>query len=185
MKATIKNISFAEYIELKDKSEYDFILRHSGLLKTPLDLFGLGDLVDYTFGQVKDIQEVANVEGLKWDSFFAFITEVKGLSDKQQATRPLFDLQRARVYLIQQVEQINKLESTALGNTPDGNEIAAGVEKFAEYRAFLQYDTLTNGDVTKIDEVKKQPYLNCFLKLKLNADRAAYSERLNNILKRK
>ncbi len=181
----LPHITFAQYVALPDKSQYTFAFRYSDTLKEPVDAFGIGELIDYLFGQVKDVQDKANVSGIDWELYFAILDNLKAIKAADIGAKGVFDVWRSRVYLIRQVEAINKLEATALGGTPKPEEMAAGVEQFSEYRAFLQYDTLTGGDITKIAEIEAMDYLTCFTKLKLNANRAAYSDRLNDIMNRK
>ena len=144
----------------------------------PLDLFKLGDLTDCQFGFVKDMQDLLNYEGLTWEKFFEEISNYKKITQRRIALMPLFDLHRARLYLKKEVEKINEIESNGLGHSPSSEEESAGINIFEKYRAFLQFDKLTGGDITKIDEIRKLPYSLCFAKLMLEADKAEFESNL-------
>lgn len=144
----------------------------------PLDLFKLGDLTDCQFGFVKDVQDLLNYEGLTWEKFFEEISNYKKITQRRIALMPLFDLHRARLYLKKEVEKINEIESNGLGHNPSAEEESAGINIFEKYRAFLQFDKLTGGDITKIDEIRKLPYSLCFAKLMLEADKAEFESNL-------
>lgn len=183
MKKLLNNISFLEYFELRNKKEYDFALRFGNF--EPLDLFKFGDFVDKSFGFVKDFQEILNYEGLTWERFFEEIEKETKLDKKQIAKYPLFELHRCKLYIKNEIEKINTIELNALGHKATNEEESAGLETFAKYRSFLQFDTLAGGDITKIDVVRLVPYSVCLAKLMLDADRKEYEETLFKIRNRK
>lgn len=174
----LDNITFVDYVNLKDRSEYDYALRY-GIYESK-DLFLIGEMVDCPFGFVKDMQDILNYEGLTWEKLIDEISTYKKINKADVANRPLFDLHKFRLYLKEQVEKINEIEQIS-GHAPEPDEESAGIEVFAKYRAFLQYDKLSNGDITKIEEIKKLPYSICFAKLMLDADKADYEEKLFKI----
>lgn len=184
MKEKIDNISFKTYLELSDKSEYDYILRYSNKLKKGLDLFNYGEFIDLSFGFVKDMQETMNTTGLSWQHFIEIISKEKGLTLESIALIPLFDLQQARSYFREQVEFINELETKGLGHMATAQQEAAGIDIFNKYRSFIQLDKLAGGDPTKYKAIEQLDYMTCFTKLKLEADKDTFNERLTNLMKK-
>jgi len=181
MKIQVLNISFVQYYSLKDKSLYNYYLEYAKL--PAIDLFKIGDIFDAPFGFVKDMQDYLNHTGLTWEIFIDEISKFKHIPKTRVVKNSLFDMQSARLWLREQVIKINDLEASALGYASSAEEQAAGIEVFSKFRAFLQFDNLSGGDVTKIEAVRALPYSTCFAKLKLDADRAEYNQKLNEILK--
>lgn len=179
IKLFVENIRYIDYVNLKNKDKYNYYLRY-GMLE-PFDFFELGDFMELEFGFVKDMQEILNYTGLTWS---VFITQMSGYLKKpmkQIAKEPLFYLQQQRLYIKDQIEKINKLESNNLGYTPTMDEERAGIEVFTKYKSFLQFDNLTGGDLLKIEAIKKLPYSICFAKMKLDADKAEFNRDLERI----
>ena len=185
-KINIEDISFTTYLSLKDKSKYDYCIRYADKLKEPLDIFEIGDFIEQPFGLVKDLQELLNHSGMTWQSYFDTLLKHGIIKSYAQAgAMSLFTLQRSRVYIKTSIETINKLESDGLGHTPSPDEEIAGIDRFNKYRSFYQLDKLAGGDVTKYEAVRKEPYGNCFTKLMLESDKAAYDIELNKVRKRR
>jgi hypothetical protein len=181
MKIKIENIPFTSYAVLLDKKAYDNYLNYSDI--KPVDVFNLGAFVDLPFGFVKDMQEYFNYSGLTWDDFMTEISNITGLSVKKIAGYGIFDLKAALNYCQSQIEEINKIESENLGHSPTSEEQQAGIEMFNKYRSFIQFDSLTGGDLTRIEAVRNLDYATCFSKLMLEADRDQYNRNISNIRK--
>ncbi len=179
MKIKIENIPFSVYLALPDRSDYDKYLEY-GKIKAK-DYFHLGPFMDLPFGFVKDMQEYFNFSGLTWDEFFEEISNFKKISKKQIAKIGIFDLKAALNYCQEQIDLINKGESENLGHEPTLEERQAGIEMFDKYRSFIQFDTLTGGDITKIEAIRQVDYATCFAKLMLDADRAQFDTNIFNI----
>lgn len=181
----VKNITYKQYLELNNDefNKYNYYLKYGKL--EGLDLFGFGDFINNTFAFVKDFQDILNSEsGLIWSVFFDEVSKLTSKPINELASYSIFELQQCRVFIRDQVNLINTIESNALGYASSANEQAAGIDVFSEYKAFLQYDKLTGGDITKIADVKKLKYTICLTKLKLEKDRAEFEQRLNKIASR-
>jgi hypothetical protein len=178
----IEDISFRDYVNLKDKSRYNFALRYGKF--EAHDILKIGSFLDKPFGFVKDMQFYSSV-GLNWDVFFSTLKEVLKKDEKELAGMSLFELHRQRLYCIEQVENINKMESEYLGDKPTYEQTIAGIDRFDEYGAFIQFDKLADGNILKFDSIKNLPYDLCFTKLKLEADRDSFIEEWQNIMKNK
>lgn len=181
----VPDISFKQYVELEDRTLYDYYLEFGKFIAE--DVFKLGPFMDRSFGFVKDIQYyfVYDKKGFTWPVFFEEVEKATGESYKSLVNRSIFELQKAILYFKEQIEIINDMESEYLGHAPTGDQIAAGINDFGAYGAFLQFDKLAGGDLLKYEEVKKLDYSFCFTKLKLEADRDGYTERYNKILNTK
>jgi hypothetical protein len=176
----LANISFLEYYNLKDRDDYNFALKYAEIKER--DLLNIGLFTSLSFGFVKDVQTEFNTNGfIPWNEFFQFIHDLTGIHKNKLAIKKLFDLHAFRLYFYKQVEYINELEKNNLGHTSDPDEMAAGIEDFGKYGAFIQFDNLAKGDVLKYDQVRQIEYNVCFTKLLLDAERLEFQERLNKI----
>lgn len=184
MKVKIVNITFKQYFNLEDRTAYDYALKYGKL--PPCDFLGLGSFLERPFGFVKDMQYLATSStGLTWSGFFEQLEKLLKISFDKLTDKSLFELYQTRLYCVEEIEKINKTESESLGHSPTPEESAAGLERFAEYKAFIQYDALAAGDLTRFEEIEKLPYSLCFTKLKLEADRDQYDRDYTTILKNK
>jgi len=183
MKIKKPNISFVDYVNLKDRTEYDYLLKYSELVAE--DYFKLGDFLNLEFGFVKDIQEYLNYTGLDWKTYFEEIAKHTKKDIKELAQIGIFNLYQSRLYLRDQINIINELESNNLGHKASIEEDQAGIEVFNKYRSFLQFDHLTKGNIEKIEEIRKIKYSVCFAKLMLDADRVEFDNKLFKIRNKK
>jgi len=182
MKIQIQNISYVDYLSHPDKLKYNYYLRNGEF--NALDLFNLGDFMEQNFGFVKDIQYYLNNTGLTWDLFFKEMESKTGINIKEIVKHSIFDLQMARVFLKSEIEKINELENKNLSYKSSQVEIAAGIEEFSNFGAFLQFDKLAGGDITKIESIRNQPYNICFTKLLLEAQRNEFNEKYNKLIQK-
>ncbi len=178
----IKNIPFYQYWELpeKERERYDYVIKYSVKLKTNVDIFGFGDLTGCSFKFVKDLQSEFE-DGVSWESFLKLITEETGETMQDIAKNGIFDLCMGINHIRQSVIEINVMESENLGHASTTNEEAAGIDRFNKYGSFLQYDSLTGGDITKIKQVEKIKYSICYAKLLLEKDRNEFQEAFNKL----
>jgi hypothetical protein len=175
MKIQIPNIKFKEYVSLADRSQYDYYLRYGEF--EAINHYEHTELLESSFGVVKDVQEILNYSGLTWESLNELLSVNIG-------NEPLFNLQQQRVWFKEQTEQINELESS-LGHKPSAAEEAAGLDRFNKYRSFPQLDKLMTWWHMSKEEVRALDYSFCFTKLKYEADKREFEEDINRILKRK
>jgi hypothetical protein len=184
MKIKVQNISFIEYYNLKDRSDYNYYLQYAEI--EPKDFFKVGELKHLTFGTVKDIQELYNSSGfIMWNDYFKELEKLTGSKQDELSKIPLFDLHRFRLYLYDQIDFINDLESTKLSHKPDADEQIAGIEEFGKYKSFVQFDNLAGGDILKYNKIREEPYMICFTKMLLDAERNEFQERLNKLKTKK
>jgi len=179
----VPNISFLQYYNLTDRDNYNYYLKYADI--KPKDIFNLGKFIELSFGFVKDLQELYNSSGfIMWNDLFNEIEKLTGKNKDKLSQLPLFDLHAFRLYLYEEIEEVNKRESANLSHKASAEETIAGLDEFGKYKAFLQFDKLAGGDILKIDEVRKLPYSICFTKLLLEAERTEFEKRLINIRKK-
>ena len=180
----IPNIQFNEYYTSPKKSDYDFFLRN-GIFDS-LDLFNTGDFNGLSFGFVKTAQQICNTKnGLTWAKYFELIIDLTNKKQNDIAKNYIFQLHMNRLYIVKEVEKINKMESQYLSHHSSVDEISAGLSSFEKFGDFLQFDKLAGGDILKIDEVKKLTYDFCFTKLYMETEKSNFQVRLSKIKSRK
>jgi hypothetical protein len=175
----VPNIPFNQYASIPNRSEYDYYLRYNKF--EPVDVFELGPLMDLNFGFVKDMQSLLNYSGLTWESYFQMMSSRTGKDQKEIASIGLFTLQQGRVYLKEQIEQINALESDQLSSGTTQEEEQAGIEEFRIFRSFPQYDKIIKDWGMSWEEVDAMPYDRAFVKLKYDRVYSEFTERLQRI----
>jgi len=177
----IKDITYREFYEktAQEREDYLFALKYGKFEQ--IDLFGFGDFLEQTFGFVKDFQYALNRKGLDFTSLLELLETYTDKTIKDLANMSIFDMHKTRLYIRDQVGIINNIERVALSHEPSAKEQAAGLDMFASYDSFLQYDKLAGGDVCKVEKVKKLPYMLCFTKLKLEKDKSVYEMNLNKL----
>lgn len=179
----IKHVALKDYASGEHRAEVDYTLRY-GQFKS-VDHFNIGDILDNTFGFVKAAQEELNFKGMTFDRFINLLQEHKGVDLQDLKDMSVYTLQEARLWLKDAIESVNKIESEQLGSLPSEDEKRAGIENFAKYRAFPQFDALAGGDLLKQKEIEKLPYSLCFTKLMLENERAEFNNRLSKIRMKK
>jgi len=148
-------------------------------------LFNVGDILKKPFGFVKDLQSLFNKQGADWDSYFQFLFS-KGLSDNSIYDQSIYLVHASRLWFKERVEFINNLESSTIGHTPSGDEIAAGIDKFSIFDNYPQFRNLAGGgDYEAIERVKNWPYEFCFLEMKYQAMNRDFEKALFNIRSKK
>ena len=94
----VKHITLRQYVEGVDRKEVDFILQYGQI--EPLDLYKIGDLVNRSFGFVKDIQDIMNYSsGLTWERYINFLTSKLGIDQMAIYNESIYKLQASRLYL--------------------------------------------------------------------------------------
>lgn len=183
-KLAIKDISFKDYLvlNLEDLTLYSYYLEYGNIEAE--DTLSIGSFFDRSFGFVKDMQYYCS-EGLTWEIFFNEVSKITDYDKKKLGEMSIFKLQKARLYCIDEVKKINKIEVDFLGHASSPEQEQADISRFGPYGAFIQFDKLAEGNILKIEEIKKLKYEVCFTKLKLEADRADFMNDYNQIMSQK
>lgn len=174
-------ITVNEYLVLEDKSEYDFAMKFAFIFKEPIDEYGIGDMMEQSFGFIKDFQYEIE-QGFSFNKLINLIAETKKIDDI--GNQPLDKFMRFANYLITSIEQIVDVENESLAHDPEPEEIEAGMDRFNGLGVYLQIRSLTNGDVTKFDQVRKLPYSLCFTEMYTAKQMSDYQKDLMKIKQR-
>ncbi len=166
-----------------DNERVNYVLTY-GEFK-PVDLFKIGDIIEREFGLVKDVQEAFNYGSLTFEKYLKIMVEYSFTSEKTFYNTSVYDIKSSLVFLTNEIEKINELETESLGRESSAEEKQADSDRFQKYRSFMQFDSLCGGDILKFEQMKKVPYLICFTKMMLEADRAEFNKDLHKIQMRK
>jgi len=104
----LNSISVAQYLELDDKSEYDFAMKFAFRFKEPIDEYKIGDVMEQPFGWVKDFQYELEQE-LTFAKLIDFVIETGKI--KNIGKEPLDKFMRFSNYLITSIQQIIEVEN--------------------------------------------------------------------------
>lgn len=186
MSLIIEDITFKEYFTLntEDKAEYDFAMKYAKIYTNPIDVFGLGDITERTFGFVKDVQQDV-IDGLQWDKLIKYIIEITDKTEKEIANFKLLTISRFITYLVDEVVRVNEIEKQLLFHAPDNDEVEAGLDNFAQFGNYAQFRKLAREDILKIEQVRLMRYDACLLELYYQKETAEYLQRHHNIKSRK
>jgi hypothetical protein len=100
---------------------------------------------------------------------------------KSLKNEPLDRVCRFSSYLVEGVKKIVENEKELLAHEPSEKELAAGMDRFNEIGIYLQIRSLTGGDITKYEEVRKLPYSLCFTELFASKQLSDYQTELNKL----
>lgn len=167
----ISDISLGDYLKLDDKSEYYFAMKYSNVFNEPIDEFKVGDIMELSFGFIKDLQFELE-QGITFSKQLEILQELTG---KNIIKEKLSKICRQICYLMDGMELISKAE-LKLVRDPSGEELGANIDRFEGLGIFLQFDSLTGGDITKYDNVRKLPYHLCYTKLYCDKQKYEYEQ---------
>ena len=170
-------ITVSEYVNLdpKEQEPYNFALMFVKRFNTPVDEFKVGDVMDLSFGFVKDLQYEME-RGISWQKLVDFVLEATKLENV--ADIPLDKFSRFANYLKKSVQTILDVEEQTLAYDPTDSEQSAGMDRFKNLGIYLQIRKLTGGDVTKYDAVRALPYSLCFTELYTSKQLHDYEQEL-------
>ena len=175
-------IILKEYIELEDKSEYDFFMKYSIVLNTPVDHFRLKNMSEtQTFGMIKDLQYDLS-EGMNWYQIIDYLGKLTGQKNIQNMT--IDKICQQWKYIISEINRISEIESIALAYYPTNEEKQAGIDKLSALGSYLQFRNIAKEINLTIDQVKNIPYAEGFLELVTQKKLSDYDSSLIKIRQR-
>ncbi len=186
MKRYIEHIKLKDYFQLKDADKMDAInvrLKIGEFKK--VDHFKTGGHKKATFGFIKLLQFKMGKGLYTWELFVKSLAEECKIDQDEILNTSVYFCKEQIEYLINDIKDVNKLESSNLVGFQDIDSTEAGIEDFNKYGNFIQIDALAKGDPLKYDEIEKQPYMRMFTKLMLDSERAEYNRKLQRIKNRK
>jgi hypothetical protein len=175
-------ISTSDYLELIDKSKYNFAIKYAHIFTHPEDTLQMGDFVCKPFGLIKDLQHDLQ-SGLTLEQKIEYAILCCSASRLQMLAMQIDDFCRATSYMIDAIEGINHIESEALKHEPTPDELRAGLDRFAPLGVYMQIRQLTGNDVTKNEAVRSLPYNHCFNELYARKQVSDYQDAMNDIIK--
>lgn len=170
----LDRISLLDYLQLDDRSEYDFWIKYSFECGAK-DVFEVGNFMKLPFGFIKD-QQYELSKGMPWEKLIEAFEILTKKTIKELVAMPLEEIIQSRNYFINEMNKINLLESETLCHEPDEKELKAGIDRFNVLGVYLQIESLAGNDVLKIEEVKKLPYETCYLWLYSQSLKAEYQK---------
>jgi hypothetical protein len=180
----LKNITYKEFLESPEIAYYDFASRYGNQFNEPIDHFKLGDAMSWEFGTVKDIQYDLQT-GLTWDQLIDYLCKISNKDIEVFKDSDFIDICQQKTYILSEINKINEVESIKLNYNAKADEINAGIDKLGIYGIYLQIRKLAKEDITKIKEVRKMKYQDCFIELCVIKDIDEYTERYNAIIQNK
>lgn len=176
----LDNISFKEYVELQDKTEYDFAIEYSFPFHKEEDIFNIGSFTNLEFGLVKDIQyDISN--GLLWSKMLEYMAELSKKDIEYIYKLPLISVIQFRNYIVAQIKYIVDIEDRTLSYEPSSDELNAGISELNKYGVYNQFLTIAGNDPLKIDAVRKMKYEDAFVFLCYQKDHSDFERRLMEI----
>jgi hypothetical protein len=160
----IEDITFKDYVEIEDKSLYDYCIKFAYSFNNPIDHFKIGDFTELSFGIVKDIQfDMAG--GIGWEKLIEYFEILSGRNKKEISGMRLIELCQSKKYLSDEIEKINHIESEALSYIPDADEERAGIDRFNTFGAYLQFRSIATIFAVDIETVRSWKYSHCLIEL--------------------
>ena len=176
----LNNITLGEYLDLEDKSEYNFAMKFAFRYKNPKDEFGIKNISEVEFGIIKDYQYLAESKQLTIFNEVSFLCDMAKV--KSMGCEKLDKICRALFWVSAEINKLIKIETRELAYEPTSIEMMAGIESFNGFGVFIQIDSLAGGDPVKYEKIRKLPYHVCFAKLLLNKKNNEFQKRYNEIL---
>jgi hypothetical protein len=176
----LEAITLKEYIELEDKSEYDFAMKYASVFTNKNDEYQIGDMKELSFGFIKDLQYEFET-GAKFDQLIQLISSLGQLKKINLGAERLDKFSRFIAYIIEGLKEISEVERQTLMPVLDIDEEHANIDRFEGLGVYLQIRALTGGDITKFDHVRSLPYSLCFTELYAAKQLADYNRELTKI----
>ena len=180
----LENITYKQYLEIEDKSLYDYCIKYAYSFNKPVDHLKITDLMEYDFGIVKDLQyDFQN--GITWQQLLDYICELKNIKLKDIVNNLLINLCQIKSYLKSEIERINEIESLTLSFEPEEDEIRAGIDILAPFGIYLQLRQIALTFHKSIYEIRKWKYADCFTELVCQKKISEFEKNLFEIRRKK
>ena len=170
----ILNITYREYFDLEDKSEYDFAIRYS----EAKDYYNIGDFTELPFGLVKDLQFYLQ-QGFTFDQFIEHFEKITKLKVGEAKVIELFGYHK---YLQAEIQRIVDIENKLLSSDPTNEELRAGSENFEKFGSYPQFRSIMVELHLTEQQVYDMTYNKALTELLYQKETNDYQKKLNNIL---
>lgn len=178
----LSKISLRQYVELEDRTEYDFAMKYAFCFKEPIDEYKLGDLTELEFGTIKDLQYDIET-GMTFDKLLNYIERLGKI--KNIGTEPLDKVMRFSNYILESIKQIIEVENQILSHEPDIDEEEAGMDRFNGLGVYLQLRSIAITFHTTPNEVRKWKYADALTEMYTAKQLSDYERDLMKIKQRK
>lgn len=171
----LNKYTFDEFCSLEDKEEQG-LYKSFGLSIHPRD-WDKGDILEWEWAKVKNLQDLVNKEALTYSDMTEVIVLASDLPVKSICMMAWTEVFAFYNFVVQSIRRVNELEKQLIYE-PSPREINAGIERYNDFGWFTTLDRLAGGDILKYDAVGKQKYCDVFAKLKLNKLDREFNEKL-------
>lgn len=171
----LKKITLQEYIDLVDKSKYDFAMKYAFKFTEPVDEYSIGDFREKEFGFVKDWQYEFE-HGLQMDKFLIMVIDL--IPNIKLPNEPLDKLCRFFNYIAKSIKDISDVEKVALSYDSTDAEISGGIDRFKDLGIYLQIRTIAITFGITIDQARKMKYNDAFVELYTQKQLTEYQNEL-------
>jgi hypothetical protein len=174
----LNKYTFKQFLNLE--GEEKALYKAFGLRLRPDPCCRPSDILDWQWGEIKQIQDIINKDLLHYTD----MTEILCLASQSPEEKVMeivwYKLFALYNFVVEGLKQINELEKQ-LSYEPTGKELGAGIEQYNDFGWFVTMDRLAGGDPLKYDEIGKLSYGVIFAKLKLNALDSDFNKRITKV----
>ena len=174
----LNKYTLKEFIELEEEEKA--LYKAFGLRLTGNSCCRPSDILEWPWGEIKQIQDIINQDSLKYDDMIEILC-IASQNDRDKILGlswvKCFELYN---FITSGIKRINELEQQ-LRYEPSARESSAGIDQYNDFGWFCTLDRLAGGDLLKYDDIGKMPFHLVFAKLKLNNLDAEFNRRINKI----
>lgn len=170
----LNNIPFSEFLQLNevDSYIYSYSFNFGHTLRKPVNRFYFKPITDYTFGQVKDCQQMFESE-VKFSDIPKLLAIFHHTEDYYMQVGVVQVLQHF-AYVKESIEQIAEVERQTLVRKLSDKEIKAGLERFEQFGVYPQLRAIAQAFNQTIKFARELPYNDGFLELYYQKTLAEY-----------
>lgn len=153
----------------KDKGYIDFIIKNALKPNSILRINKMelqpkkNDFWDLSWGDLIELRELVKEKNIS--KVIEILYQVKEFNFYKLEVFNCFSVYK---WVVEQLNEISKIEAQELSSEPTIEEIEAGVEMLNEFGYTVSIDILANGNILEYDRILSKPYHVIFKKLCLN-----------------
>ena len=161
----LNNITFADMLKLTDEEAfiYSYSFKYGRFLNKAKNHFKFKPLREYTFGQIKDVQQEIE-KGLQVSDIPRVLALFEG-DDLRYFNETIVEVFQQFAWVKESVIDITEIEREALSRQLTDKEIKAGVDRFEMFGVYPQIRSFANAFNQTIDWARSQPYEHGFVEL--------------------
>ncbi len=190
---SVDNI-FAKRINVKDYQKLttdvreivDYTIRHNlnnqsklGVakeIKQPI----FNDIFELRWEQLIELEEL-----IKEADVFQVLQMVYEITEEEFLDLEIYNCFAAYQFVVNELNELHKMEEAELSSEPSPEQIAAGVEDLNRFGYYNNLDFLAKGNIMVYDELLKKPYSIIFRKLALEKTKSDIQTRYSENVSRK